>query len=97
MGKGYKGLWEEEKASSIENYKKSATHKAIIKREATRGKRRYECTRRILAYRNDRKYLKRITKKRIMAAFRKRISAKAAIFSVFKSVSLVSKSDDTKT
>ena len=31
------------------------------------------------------------------AAFRKRIRAKAAIFSVFKSVNLVSKSDATKT
>ena len=47
----------------LKNYKKKATLKAIIKREATRGKRRYGCTRRILSYRNDRKCLKELPKK----------------------------------
>ena len=43
------------------------------------------------------KNLKGITKKRQTAEFRKRISAKTAVFLVFKSVNEVNKSDDTKT
>jgi hypothetical protein len=41
-------------------------------------------------------YLKELLKKRKTAVFRKRVSAKTAVFSVFKSVNLVGKSDDTQ-
>ena len=53
--------------------------KFIVKRKANAATPVRECTRRILAYENFRK--------KITAAFRKRISAKATVFSVFKSVS----------
>ena len=43
------------------------------------------------------KNLKGITEKRKTVAFRKRISAKTTVFSVFKSDMSVSKSDDTLT
>ena len=43
------------------------------------------------------KVLKGITKKRQTAEFRKRISAKTAVFLVFKSANEVIKSDDTLT
>ena len=43
------------------------------------------------------KILKGIAEKRQTAVFRKRVSAKTAVFSVFKSVNLVGKSDDTLT
>jgi hypothetical protein len=43
------------------------------------------------------KILKGITEKRKRRYFRKRVSAKTAVFSVFKSVKSVSKSDDTLT
>ncbi len=60
--------------------------------------RRYEKgTRRILAYNIDGNCLKSINEKKKTAEFRKRVSAKAAVFSVFKSVNSVSKSDDTLT
>ena len=49
--------------------------------------RQYEgSTWRILWYRNDENCLKGITEKRKMAEFRKRVSAKTAVFSDFKSV-----------
>ena len=41
--------------------------------------------------------LKRVAEKKKTVVFRKRISAKTAVFSVFKSVSRSSKSDDTLT
>ena len=41
--------------------------------------------------------LKRVAEKKKTVVFRKRISAKTTVFSVFKSVNLVGKSDDTKT
>jgi hypothetical protein len=50
-----------------------------------------------LAYNIDGNCLKGITEKRKTAGFRKRISAKTAVFSVFKSVKSVEKSDDTLT
>ena len=53
-------------------------------------KRLYErSTRRILWYRNDENCLKGITEKRKTAEFRKRVSAKTAVFSDFKSVKRV--------
>ena len=54
-------------------------------------------TRRILAYENGKNDLKRTHEKRKTAEFRKRISAKIAVFSSFKSVNRSNKSDDTKT
>ena len=43
------------------------------------------------------KSLKEISEKRKAAVFRKRVSAKTAVFSVFKSVKSANKSDDTLT
>ena len=52
--------------------------------------RQYEGSRwRILWYRNDENCLKGITEKKKTAEFRKRISAKTAVFSDFKSVKRV--------
>ena len=50
---------------------------------------------RILAYNIDGNCLKSVTEKRKTVEFRKRISAKTAVFSAFKSVSRSKKSDDT--
>ena len=58
------------------------------------------CTKGYMAYfgvQNLLKILKENPEKRKTAEFRKRISAKTAFFSVFKSVNLVGKSDDTLT
>ena len=46
---------------------------------------------------NFAKMLKENSEKKKTVVFRKRISAKTTVFSVFKSVNLVGKSDDTKT
>ena len=46
---------------------------------------------------NFAKILKESSEKRKTVVFRKRISAKTTVFSVFKSVNLVGKSDDTLT
>ena len=54
-------------------------------------------TRRILAYKKRRKALKRYPKKEKRRCFRKRVSAKTAVFSVFKSIKSVDKSNDTLT
>ncbi len=57
------------------------------KRELRMRERQYEgVTWRILAYNIDGNCLKSITEKRKTAEFRKRVSAKTAVFSVFKTV-----------
>ena len=51
---------------------------------------------RILAYRNDRKFLKGLLKKEKRWYFASGSARKPPFFSVFKSVNLVDKSDDTQ-
>ena len=72
---------------NVGSYKSDANARAPVPRG----------TWRVLAYKNVRKCLKRIPKKRKRWYFASGLARKPPFFSVFKSVNLVGKSDDTLT